>query len=160
MYKFSNKDNEFLKKSDLVIFYNEKPQNFIKNVVIIGGESDFSKVDFKRSSKNLPLLFARLSYVFEIYDERLKESEEFEDFVEILKGVRVKKEIKKHDTTLEEVAGFLYLMDNAKKISVIIGEADEEELMALFSFLNMFDKEIGIFSSEDLSEYEFKFYEV
>jgi len=122
MYKYTNKNDEFLKESDLVIFYNEKPQNFLKNVAVIGGESEFSKVDIKKTSKKLPLLFARLAYVFEIYDENLKEIEEFEDFVEILKGVRVKKEIKNHDTTLEEVAGFLYLVDNAKKISVIIGE--------------------------------------
>ena len=160
MYKYTNKNDEFLKESDLVIFYNEKPQNFLKNVAVIGGESEFSKVDIKKTSKKLPLLFARLAYVFEIYDENLKEMEEFEDFVEILKGVRVKKEIKNHNTTLEEVAGFLYLVDNAKKISVIIGESDEEELEGLFSFLNMFDKDIGIFSNEDLSEYEFKFYEI
>ena len=157
---FTNKDEEFLKKSDLVIFYNEKPQNLLKNVAVIGGESDFSKVDIPLSSEKLPLLLARLAYVFEIYNEELKESDEFEDFVEILKGIRVKKEIKKHNTTLEEIAGLLYLIDEAKNFSIIIGDVDEEEMMNLMSFLKMFEGRVGVFSKNDISEYEISFYDV
>ena len=157
---FTNKDEEFLKRSDLVIYYNEKPQNLLKNVAVIGDKSEFSKVDIPTSSEKLPLLLARLAYVFEIYNEELKESDEFEDFVEILKGIRVKKEIKKHNTTLEEIAGLLYLIDEAKNFSVIIGDVDEEEMMNLMSFLKMFEGRVGVFSKNDISEYEINFYDV
>ena len=157
---FTNKDEEFLKRSDLVIYYNEKPQNLLKNVAVIGGESEFSKVDIPISSEKLPLLLARLAYVFEIYDENLKNSDEFEDFVEILKGVRVKKEIKNHNTTLEEIAGLLYLIDEAKNFSIIIGEIDDIEMMNLMSFLKMFEEKVGVFSKNDISEYEISFYDV
>ena len=157
---FTNKDEEFLKKSDLVIFYNEKPQNLLKNVAVIGDKSEFSKVDIPKSSEKLPLLLARLAYVFEIYNEELKEVDEFEDFVEILKSVRVKKEIKKHNTTLEEIAGLLYLIDEAKNFSIIIGDIDEEEMMNLMSFLKMFEGRVGVFSKNDISEYEISFYDV
>jgi len=160
MYKYTNKDEDFLKESDLVIFYNEKPANLLKNVVVVGDKSEFSKVDIPLSSEKLPLLLARLAYVFEIYDENLKETGEFEDFVEILKGVRVKKEIQKHNTTLEEIAGMLYLMDEADKISVIIGDIDEEEMMNLMSFLKMFESKVGVFSKNDISEYEINFYDI
>ena len=157
---FTNKNEEFLKESDLVIYYNEKPQNLLKNVAVIGDKSEFSKVDIPISSEKLPLLLARLAYVFDIYDEDLKETQEFEDFVEILKGVRVKKEIKKHETTLEEVAGILYLIDEADKISIIVGDVEEEEMMNLMSFLKMFESKVGVFSKKDISEYEINFYDV
>ena len=89
--------------------------------------------------------------------------EEFEDFIDVLKGVRVKTQIKKHLTTLEEISGVLYLMDNSEKISIIIDEVDEEEFEALMSFLVMmgfFSDKIGIFSKSDISYYdEFYFYE-
>ena len=155
---FTNKDEEFLKKSDLVVFYKSEPKKFVKDYVVIGGKEEFSKVDIPKASKKLPLLLARLAYVFEIYDENLKEDMDFEDFVEIvLKSVRVKKEIQNHDTTLEEVAGVLYLMDNAEKISVIIGEVDEEEMENLLSFLKMFESKIGIFSKNEI-DLDFEFY--
>ena len=157
---YTNKNEDFLKESDLVIYYNEKPRSLLKNVAVLGGNSEFSKVDIPKTSEKLPLLLSRLAYVFEIYDEELKEKEEFEDFVDILKGIRVKTEIKNHNTTLEEVAGLLYLMDEAKKISVIIGDIDEEELMNLMSFLKMFEKKVGIFSNYDISDYEINFYDV
>ena len=157
---YTNQNEEFLKKSDLIIYYNEEPKNLLKNVAVLGGNNNFSKVDIPKTSEKLPLLLARLAYVFEIYDEKLKEMEEFEDFIDILKSVRVKKEIKNHDTTLEEVAGLLYLMDEAEKISVIIGDIDEEEVMNLMSFLKMFKKKVGIFSNYDISDYEINFYEI
>ncbi len=157
---YTNKNEEFLKESDLVIYYNETPQNLLKNVAVVGGKSEFSKVDIPKTSEKLPLLLARLAYVFDIYDETLKGNDEFEDFVEILKGIRVKKEIKKHDTTLEEIAGILYLIDEADKISVIIGDAEEEEMMNLMSFLKMFENKVGVFSKNDISEYEINFYDI
>ena len=157
---FTNKNEDFLKESDLVIYYNETPQNLLKNVAVVGGKSEFSKVDIPKTSEKLPLLLARLAYVFDIYDETLKGNDEFEDFVEILKGIRVKKEIKKHDTTLEEIAGILYLIDEADKISVIIGDAEEEEMMNLMSFLKMFENKVGVFSKNDISEYEINFYDI
>ena len=157
---FTNKNEDFLKESDLIIYYNETPQNLLKNVAVIGNTSEFSKVDIPTSSEKLPLLLARLAYVFEIYNESLKNTAEFEDFVEILKGIRVKKEIQKHNTTLEEIAGLLYLIDEAKNFSVIIGDIDEEEMMNLMSFLKMFEDKVGVFSKNDISEYEINFYDI
>jgi hypothetical protein len=160
---FTNKDENFLKESDLVIFWNEKPKKLIKNYAVLGGSDEHSKVDIPRADKDLALLLARLAYVFEIYDESLKETDEFEDFVDILKGVRVKIQIKKHLTTLEEISGVLYLIDSSEKISIIIDEVGEEEFEALMSFLVMmgfFSDKIGIFSKSDISYYdEFYFYE-
>jgi len=154
---FTNKDEKFLNESDLVVFYNETPRAVLKDYIVIGGKDEYSKVDIPKTSKNLPLLLARLAYVFEIYDEDLKENMDFEDFVEVvLKSVRVKKEINNHDTTLEEIAGVLYLMDQADKISVFVGDLDEEELENLFSFLKMFEKKVGIFSKKEInSDIEF-----
>jgi len=153
---YTNKDEEFLKKSDLVIFWGEKPIRLAKNYVVIGGSDKFSRVDIPKRSKNLPLLLARLAYVFEIYDEKLKNNIDFEDFVEIvLKSIRVKQNIKNHATTLEEVAGVLYLIDGAKNISLIIGDIDEEEMENLMSFVKMFEEKIGIFSKKELIEIDF-----
>ncbi len=155
---FTNKDEDFLKASDLVIFYNSTPKKLTKDFVVIGGEEEFSKVDIPKSSKNLPLLLARLAYVFDVYDENLKDDMDFEDFVEgVLKSIRVKKEIKAHNTTLEEVGGVLYLMDKAKKISVIVGDVDEEEMENLISFLNMFGDKVGVFSKKEF-DLDFQFY--
>ena len=155
---YTNKNEEFLKSSDLVIFWNEKPKHLIKNYVVIGGEDKYSKVDIPKSSKKLSLLLARLSYVFEIYDEKLTELEEFEDFVESLKAIRVKKEIKSHNTTLENISGVLYLIDNAKKVSIIIN-VDEEEMEGIISFAKLIGDKVGIFSKNDISNFEFEFYE-
>jgi len=155
---FTNKDNEFLKNSDLVIFYKSEPKKLVKNYVVMGGEEEFSKVDIPKTSKKLPLLLARLAYVFEVYDEKLKDDMDFEDFVEVvLKSVRVKKEIQNHNTTLEEVAGVLYLMDSAKKISVIVGDIEEEEMENLLSFLKMFEEKVGVFSKNEI-DMDFEFY--
>ncbi len=145
---------EKLKDCDLVIFYNEKPKKLIKDYVVLGGSDKFSKVDIPKTSKKLPLLLARLAYVFEIYDKKFKEDMDFEDFVEIiLKSIRVKKEIQNHDTTLEEIAGVLYLIDNAKKIGVVIGEIEEEEFENLLSFLKMFEEKIEFINKEGELEF-------
>ena len=155
---YTNRDNEFLKNSDLVIFYKSEPKKLVKNYVVMGGEEEFSKVDIPKTSKKLPLLLARLAYVFEVYDEKLKDDMDFEDFVEVvLKSVRVKKEIQNHNTTLEEVAGVLYLMDSAKKISVIVGDIEEEEMENLLSFLKMFEEKVGVFSKNEI-DMDFEFY--
>jgi hypothetical protein len=151
-------NDESLKEKDLIIFYNEKPKHLLKNYIVMGGSDEYSKVDIPKTSKKLPLLLGRLAYVFEVYDENLKEDMDFEDFVEIvLKSVRVKKEIQNHDTTLEEVAGVLYLMDQADKIGVIVGDIDEEELENLLSFLKMFEKKVEIFSDKDI-DIDMQFY--
>ncbi|MEO1924360.1 MAG: hypothetical protein ABGX25_07600, partial [Nautiliaceae bacterium] len=135
-----------------------EPKKLVKDYVVMGGEEEFSKVDIPKTSKKLPLLLARLAYVFEIYDENLKEDTDFEDFVEIvLKSLRVKKEIQNHGTTLEEVAGVLYLMDNAKKISVMVGDLEEEEMENLLSFLKMFENKVGVFSKKAIDA-GFEFY--
>ena len=155
---YTNKNEEFLKSSDLVIFWGEKPKHIIKNYVVIGGKDKYSKVDIPKSSKKLPLLLARLAYVFEIYNENLKELEEFEYFIENLKTVKVKKEIKLHNTTLEEISGVLYLIDNAKKVS-IIANVDEEEMEGIISFTKLIGNKIGIFSKNDISNFKFEFYE-
>jgi len=155
---YTNKNEEFLKSSDLVIFYNQKPRKLTKDFIVMGGSEEFSKVDIPKTSKKLPLLLARLAYVFDVYDENLKDDIDFEDFVEVvLKSIRVKKELLNHDTTLEEVAGVLYLMDNAKKISVIVGDVEEEEMENLLSFLKMFESKVGVFSKNKF-DLDFEFY--
>jgi len=156
---FTNKDENFLKESDLVIFWNEKPKKLIKNYAVLGGSDEHSKVDIPRADKDLALLLARLAYVFEIYDESLKETDEFEDFVDILKGVRVKIQIKKHLTTLELISGDLYLIDSSEKVSIILGDIEDEEIEAVISFVKMLGEKVGIFSKKDISEYEIEFYE-
>ncbi len=154
---YSNKDSDFLKSSDLIIYYREKPKNLIQNVAVVGGSAEFSKVDILNSGETFPLLLARLAFVFEIYDKELKNTDEFEDFVEILQGVRVKKEIIAYNTTLEKVAGLLYLINESKKFSVILGKTEDEETMALMSFLSMFKSKVGIFGKK--LEYDLKIYE-
>jgi len=156
---YTNKDDEFLKQSDFVIYWREKPKKLIKNYAVLGGEDKHSKVDIPRADKDLALLLARLAYVFEIYDERLKQSEEFEDFVDVLKSVRVKPQIKKHLTTLEEIGGVLYLIDNSKKVGIIVGDVEEDELEAILSLAKMFGDKIGIFSKKDISDKTIDFYE-
>ena len=152
------KDEKFLKESDLIIYWQEAPTIKDKNFAVIGGSDKDSKLDLPKSSKKLPLLLARLAYVFEIYDEDLKELEEFEDFVDVLKATRVKKTIKEHNTTLEEVSGLLYLIDEAKKVSFIVGDIDEEEFESLMSFVRMFDSKAGVFGKIP-KDYEFYFVE-
>jgi len=156
---FTNKNEDFLKESDLVIFWNEKPKKLIKNYAVLGGSDEHSKVDIPRADKDLALLLARLAYVFEIYDERLKDTEEFEDFVDILKGVRVKTQIKKHLTTLEEISGVLYLIDSSDKVSIILGDVEEEEIEAILGFVKMLGDKVGVFSKNDISGYDLEFYE-
>ena len=156
---FTNKDENFLKESDFVIFWNEKPKKLIKNYAVLGGSDEHSKVDIPRADKDLALLLSRLAYVFEIYDEELKESDEFEDFVDLLKGVRVKTQIKKHLTTLEEISGVLYLIDSSEKVSIILGEVDDEEIESVISFMKMLGNKVGLFSKKDISEYDIEFYE-
>ena len=156
---FTNKDENFLKESDFIIFWNEKPKKLIKNYAVLGGMDEHSKVDIPRADKNLALLLARLAYVFEIYDENLKDTDEFEDFVDILKGVRVKTQIKKHLTTLEEVSGVLYLIDSSEKVSIILGDVEDEEIEAVISFMKMLGDKVGIFSRKDISGFDIEFYE-
>jgi len=157
---FTNKDEQFLKESDFVIFWNETPKKLIKNYAVLGGADEHSKVDIPRADKDLALLLARLAYVFEIYDESLKDTDEFEDFVDILKGVRVKTQIKKHLTTLEEISGVLYLIDISEKVSIILGDVEDTEIEAVMSFAKMLGGKVGIFSKKDISGYEIGFYEL
>ena len=58
---YTNKDDEFLKSSDLVIYWKAKPKKLIKNYVVIGGSDEHSKVDIPRADKDLALLLARLA---------------------------------------------------------------------------------------------------
>ena len=149
---YTNKDEEFFKNSDLVIYWKSEVENKDKDFVVVGSTDESSKVDIPKSSAKLPLLLARLAYVFEVYDEALKDTDEFEDFVDILKGVRVKKEINNHSSTLEEISGVLYLIDEANSISIVVGDVEEEELETLMSFAKMigFGK-VGVFSKNEVN---------
>jgi len=125
--------------------------------VIVGGEEPNSRVDIPTSSKTLPLLLARLAMVFELFDPQLDSLEECEFLREELNGVRIKPELANHNTTLEEVAGLLYLVEKASKISVIIGEeTPEQELTQLFKFLStigLLKGRVGVFSPLPLSDF-------
>ncbi|MRJ06996.1 MAG: hypothetical protein C6I01_05705 [Epsilonproteobacteria bacterium] len=134
------------------------------NYAIVGGEESNSQVDIPLSSKILPLLLARLAMVFELFDPQLDQIEECEFLREELNGVRIKPELANHNTTLEEVAGLLYLIEKASKISVIIGEdTPEPELTQLFKFLStigLLKGKVGVFSPLSLSEFtDFSFCE-
>ena len=137
----------------LDIFYGSEVKSS-ENFAVVGGEHKDSKVDIVKRSEKLPLLFARLAYVFSIYDENLKDDFDFEDFVEItLKSLRVKPALKDHNTTLEEVSGLLYLIDEASEVEIFVGEdVGEDEYLNLLRFANMFNK-VKITPNRDVDFY-------
>jgi len=152
----TNKDLQWLEESTLIIYWQTEP--FLKNktnFVVVGGKQQDSKVDIPKSSDKLPLLLARLAAVFEIYDQDLDRFEECEFYRDELNNIRIKTQMQNHETTLEETAGVLYLIDKCPKVSVIIGEkVSEKELKELMKFLfsvGLLKDKIGIFSKKPLS---------
>ena len=137
----SNKDNKFLENSDLVIGWNEK-----------------GDIEFRDEDEDLALLLARLTYVFELVDGEIQSHPEYEEFVEILQGIRIKKTLEDKNMTLPQIVEILSKINDAKQVSFIVNENDYDIIRALISLgaILGFNK-IGLFFRELDEEFrEFK----
>ena len=138
----SNKDNKFLENSDLVIGWNKK-----------------GDIKFNEEDEDLVLLLARLAYVFELVDEEIQSHPEYEEFVEILQGIRIKKTLEDKNMTLSQIVEILSKINDAKQVSIVINEDDYDTIRALISLgaIIGFSK-VGLFFKElDEEFYEFRF---
>jgi hypothetical protein len=139
----SNKNEEFLKNSDLVIGWNTK------------GDIELS------GDEKLPLLLARLAYVFELTDEEFKKHEDYEEYVDILKGIRIKDTLIQHNLTLPDVADILSKIDEAKNVSIIINDDDYDTILNFMGFgamMGLLSGKIGLYFTE-LDDSEFKVFD-
>ena len=131
---FSNKDEEFLKNSDLVVGWN-------------------TKGDIKLSGdEKLPLLLARLAYVFEITDEEFKNSDDYDEYVETLKGLRIKKTLQNNNLTLPDVADILSKIDEAKNVSIIVNDDDYDVILNFMGFsamMGLLSGKVGLYLIEE-----------
>jgi len=137
----SNKDEKFLENSDLVIGWNEK-----------------GDIEFRDEDEDLALLLARLVYVFELVDGEIQSHPEYEEFVEILQGIRIKKTLEDKNMTLPQIVEILSKINDAKQVSFIVNENDYDIIRALISLgaILGFNK-IGLFFRELDEEFrEFK----
>jgi len=87
-----------------------------------------------------------MAYVFELINEEIKKRDDYEDFEDIIKGIRIKQTLIDNNLTLPEIADILSKIDEAKKVSFLINEDDEETLRYLISFAGCigFEK-VGLF---------------
>jgi hypothetical protein len=140
----TNKDKKFLESSDLIIGWNKK------------GDIEF------QGNLKLALLLNRMAYVFDLIEDDIKKRDDYEDFLDIIKGVRIKQTLIDNNLTLPEIADILSKIDDAKKVSFLINEDDEEIIRYLISFAGCirFDK-VGLFFDELDTDYfeEFKLIE-
>jgi len=139
----SNKNEEFLKNSDIVIGWNAR------------GDIELN------GDEKLPLLFARLAYVFELTDEEFKKHEDYEEYIDILKGIRIKDTLKRHNLTLPEVADILSKIDEAKKVSIIVNDDDYDTILNFMGFgamMGLLSGKIGLYFTE-LDDSEFKVFD-
>jgi hypothetical protein len=140
----TNKDEQFLKNSDLTIGWNKKAE------ITLPANLKFA------------LLLNRMAYVFDLIDDEIKKRDDYEDFLDIIKGVRIKQTLIENNLTLPKIADILSKIDEAKKVSFLINEDDEEIIRYLISFSACFgfDK-IGLFFDELDTDYfnEFKLIE-
>ena len=135
---FSNKDIEFLNSSDLVVGWKTK------------GDIEFN------GDEKLPLLLSRLVYVFDLVDEKFTQHEDYEEFVDILKGIRIKDTLEKNNLTLPEVADILSKIDEAKKVSIVVNDDEYETIlnfMGFSSMMGLLNGKIGLYLIEE-SEYK------
>jgi hypothetical protein len=140
----TNKDDKFLKNSDLTVGWNK--------------EADITLP----ANLQFALLLNRMAYVFDLIDDEIKKRDDYEDFLDIIKGVRIKQTLIDNNLTLPDIADILSKIDDAKKVSFLINEDDEEIIRYLISFAGClgFDK-IGLFFDELDTDYfnEFKLIE-
>jgi hypothetical protein len=140
----TNKDDEFLKNSDLTIGWNKKAD------ITLPANLKFA------------LLLNRMAYVFDLIDDEIKKRDDYEDFLDIIKGVRIKQTLIDNNLNLSDIAEILSKIDNAKKVSFLINEDDEETIRYLISFASClgFNK-VGLFFDKLDTEYfnEFKLIE-
>ena len=127
----TNKDEKFLKESDLVVGWNK--------------EGD---ITFKGNLK-LALLLNRMAYVFDLIKDEIKQRDDFNDFEDIIKSVRIKQTLIDNNLTLPEMADILSRIDEAKKVSFLINEDDEEIIRYLITFAGcMGFEKVGLFFDE------------
>ena len=136
----SNKDLEFLKNSDLVIGWN------IKGDITLNG------------NEKLPLLLARLAYVFELADEEFKKHQDYEEYIDILKGIRIKDTLIQHNLTLPDIADILSKIDEAKQVSIIVNDDDYDTILNFMGFsamMGLLSGKVGLYFKE-LDDCEFR----
>jgi len=139
---FSNKDELFLDESDFIVGWNKN--------------GDYT---FKNGNEKVAQLLGRLAYVFDIVNEDIKNHDEYEDFIDMLEGVRIKETLKHSELELDDIKNVLSKIDNAQKVSILIDEIDYDTIRFLIGFgaLIGFDK-IGLYFTElDEEFFEFKF---
>ncbi|NPA54872.1 MAG: hypothetical protein GXO40_00740 [Epsilonproteobacteria bacterium] len=143
----------FKKQGD---FITNKDTSFLKNASLVVGWNTTGDIQL-RGNRNFALLLSRLAYVFDIIDDKIKSHQDYEEFIEILHGVRIKQTLIDNNFTLEEIADVLYQIDKAQSVAIVIREDDEETIRFLISFGAVigFDK-IGLFF-EELDEDLFEF---
>jgi len=134
----SNKENDFLENSDFIIGWN--------------CDGDI-KLD---GNEKLALLLSRLAYVFDIVNKEIRNDKEYDEFIDTLKGIRIKKTLEDNNITLPEIADILSKINDAK-VSIIIDEDDEDSIGALIAFGKLIglDK-IGLFFKNKDFVYEDK----
>jgi len=161
---YSNQDEKFLENSDLVIFWNETPFGNAKKISF-RKKCDECEVKINSTNEKLALLLSRLAFVFEIIDEKAKELEEYEEFEDFIRGVRIKATLESVGSSLEEFSAILHLVNESNQVSIVIDEEDEEVVRHLISFamlVGALSGKVGIYIKSDsfLEDYnEFRFFE-
>jgi hypothetical protein len=161
---YSNRNEEFLENSDLVIFWNEKPFGNSKKVSF-RKRCDECEVKINSTSDKLALLLSRLAFVFDVIDESAKTLEDYSDFVDFIRGVRIKATLENVGSSLEEFSAILHLINESKSVSIVIDEDDEEIVRHLISFgalIGLFSEKVGVYlkSSSFIDDYnDFRFFE-
>ena len=136
----SNKDEEFLQNSEIVIGWK------VDMGIQINGDEDFV------------LLLSRLAYVFEIVSQEIQNNKDYEEFLDILRGVRIKKTLLNNNTSLPKIADLLSKIDKAKSVSIVVNEDEYDIIMNIINFGAMigFDKVGLYFTNLDEKLYEFR----
>lgn len=148
---YSNKNKEFLEKSDLVVFWNEKPFCGVKKISF-RTKCDECEIKINSTNDKVALLLSRLAFVFEIIDETAKELEDYDDFVDFIRGVRIKSTLENAGSSLEEFSAILHLINESENVSIVINEDDEEVVKYLISFavlIGFFSGKIGVYIKSD-----------
>ena len=105
------------------------------------------------ANEKLALLFARLLYVFDMIDEEITKREDYEDFVDTLKGIRIKQTLKDNNFSLAKAAEIILEIYEADDVKFVINCDDEDVVRAIMAF----GKCIGDVEFEFLKD-KFEFY--
>jgi len=131
-------------------YFSNRDEEFLKNSLVIGWKTE-GDIELNGDEK-LPLLLARLAYVFEVVDEEFKKQEDYEEFVDILKGIRIKDTLNKNSLTLPDVADILSKIDEAETISIIVNDEDYDTILNFMGFsamIGFFSGRVGLYLIEE-----------